>query len=303
MDMQVNGHAVIAGNPVIPPPPKVLLVATFNGNFVMDTMIPRLRDIGADVVDAVSVKWRGPISREKCSVVAFAFDYCGHADQDWWKSECKKAGVQFLLISRKSANWPLSFRKMGIKLSGVPVTTPLSLPKPQIVTPGPLPPVTPAPPPPPRFAPIILPKAKPTDAALSKPPVTAPVAAAPEKTASKPKFGKTLRACRVEDRSSVGDLADLLGISEGLVYRIEIDDVPVARDIYQRIVELYPKCGEAEPPPFTKGTARNPRVGTRKPVAEPAAPEPTRPIAAPAAVVAPAPAPEYQVLYKALYFQ
>jgi hypothetical protein len=62
MDAQVNGHAVTIGNPVIPPPPKVLLAATFNGNFVMDTMITRLRDIGADVVDAVSVKWRGPIS-------------------------------------------------------------------------------------------------------------------------------------------------------------------------------------------------------------------------------------------------
>lgn len=118
------------------PAPRVLLATKFPEQFVRDTVVPGLRDLGLDVVRTVGTDFDGDI--KNCDVIAFMFQYCSHSSYDNFKRRAKQAGVPLMLLSRKQAEWPAAFRTAGVTLpqrsvivaNGKPLLPPPPPPKP-----------------------------------------------------------------------------------------------------------------------------------------------------------------------------
>ena len=123
------------------------------------------------------------------------FQMCSHVAHDTFKARAKAAGVPFLLLTRQSADWPRAFKQAGIELSLRPVD-PTPLPAPDL--------------PKKNGAGVIVANGAP----LLPPP--APVIPDPKEAVP---FGEALKAFRKRESAGQGVIADLCGVSQGLVNR------------------------------------------------------------------------------------
>lgn len=246
----------------------VILATKFPADFVGDTIVPGLRDLGIHVERVVSTRFEGAITAD----VLFMLEYCGHDDQSQLKARTKAAGFRFVLLSRKRADWAGDFRKVGYHVPGHPVNpTPLPVAE------------TPKKP-----AGIIVANGAP----LLPPPPMVPVEALP--------FGKELRDELKRQGITQKDFAALVGVSAPTVV-FWIAGKPAQPDHYAKILDLLPALKDKAKPPLplrdhatgrTKAPVALPSVTSPQPVAvalpEPlVAPAPVAPPQAPVAVFSP----------------
>lgn len=212
--------------PLTIPAPRVILATKFPEKFIRDTVEPGLRDLGCDVVRIVGTKWDGEI--KDCDAVAFMFDMCSHHEHDAFKRRAKASGVQFMLLSRKRSEWASAFRTAGIALPPRVPSVIVGDGKPLI-------------PPPPRIVPVEeIKEEKPMSVEEPKPST----------------FGAALRAARTAEGISQLSLARLCGISDGMPWQWEKQEMPVAEDCYHKLLDLFPALKDAPKPKIARGHSR-----------------------------------------------
>lgn len=201
----------------------VILATKFPADFIQGTIVPGLADVGVKVARIVSTRFEGDIRGD---AVLFMNEYCGHDDYDKFKARAKAAGVRFLCLPRKRADWIAEFRKNGFDVPGHPIdSTPLptaETPKRNgiIVANG---------------APLIPPPAKAPETTVEPSPVT---------------FGEALRAYRKRERVNQSVIAGLCGVDQSTISNWESGAV-VPDGHYRKLCELAPEIAAATPPTFT----------------------------------------------------
>lgn len=210
-------------------PLHVLLVTQFPAQYIEDTIVPKLRDIGILVSRVVGLNYAGEV---RADAALFMFQLSGHGRCDGIRARCKAAGIPFVLLERQSSNWPYALRKAGLKFSGVPVPSPL--------------PVAPKPEPPAR-SPETLPDVEPE----------------PEAPAGPATFGEALRIAREADGQAQHDVAAAVGVSQKTISMAETNQ-PMQEHTYAALVQLYPALSAAPRPVF--GRQMRPRAAVPLPV-------------------------------------
>lgn len=191
--------------------PRLMLATKFPEQYIRDTIEPNLRAIGATVSRVVSVDFDGQI--RDIDAIAFMFQMCSHTAYDNFKQRAKTAGVPFVLLSRKSAEWLTAFRMAGIRLPVARAEKP-SLPVP--------------------------------------PPPVAPVPAAEEPTPPPPTFGAALRLARVSEEVTQAFIAELCGTDQTMVSGWERGRHPISLECYEKLTELFPTLAVAPAPEITR---------------------------------------------------
>ena len=241
-----NGHATRAQS--------VMLATKFPDQYVRETIVPGLADIGVHVARVVSTDFNGDIRGD---AVLFMHQYCSHADFTEFKRRADLTGVLFLLLPRQRADWVTEFKKKGFHVPGHPVAA-AELPKPPALIVGNgkplLPPVIVAPPP-----------VEPTPEPAPRP------------------FRDGLRAEVKRSGTTHRTLADTIGVSPGLV-DLWTCGGRVAPDHYEALLVLFPELARCGKPEFTLRKMRRDVVPPAQPapIAAPAvapvAPPPTEPV-------------------------
>lgn len=80
-------------------------------------------------------------------------------------------------------------------------------------------------------------------------------------------FGEALKAFRKRESAGQGVIADLCGVSQGLVSHWESGAMPIAPACYEKLCALSPDLAAALPPEFTTRSGRPTKAETRKPAA------------------------------------
>lgn len=199
---------------------SVLLVSGFPSSFIEDKMVPGLRAIGVSVKRVVGVRFAGDI--EGVDAVAYMFEMSSHGESEGFRRRADKAGVKFVLLSRKSSEWLGEFKRAGLPVSGKPVdATPLPLPPPPIVY------------------------AKVEACEAQEPEEAEPAEDASDdelETAGAPflAYGETVASGREKAGLSQVEFAELLGISRGHLRQIEGGNRAPSRDLHIKIVGMLP---------------------------------------------------------------
>jgi DNA-binding XRE family transcriptional regulator len=221
----------------------VLLVSEYKQNELDQTILPRLRAFGFEP-RVVDLKHKGPL--EGYSAVLFMFQQCNHAKHDSFKGRAKLAGIPFVLLTRETVTWPVTLRRVGLKVLDAPMA------------------IEPAPLPPSPLLPEAIPEAIPVVGAAPEIGVVVAsswgVAGEESVTSSVARpFHATLAEERVRAGLTQPALAKRLGVSRLVLANWERRRCMPTRERYGAICALFPGMVEAPPPRY----ATSPVYGER----------------------------------------
>lgn len=105
---------------------KAVLFSRFVSSHIEQTILPRLKARGIDVIRVVDFGRSPDIPPGDYELLLFMFEMCSHSECDTIKAAATRAGKRFIMLPRKSAQWPDELRDDAAPASARGVVMPPS---------------------------------------------------------------------------------------------------------------------------------------------------------------------------------